>query len=103
MLFLTFLKVSLLEYRKRQREARKSGSKTEHFPLVSESPHASGNLSNNGDGCGNRSENGESVESTAGLPLPTPATGYNASSEETSNNCPVKEVSATEKNEPVQW
>ncbi|XP_036285562.1 inactive histone-lysine N-methyltransferase 2E isoform X5 [Pipistrellus kuhlii] len=96
-------KVSLLEYRKRQREARKSGSKTEHFPLVSVSPHASGNLSNNGDGCGNRSENGESVESTAGLPLPTPATGYNASSEETSNNCPVKEVSATEKNEPVQW
>ncbi|XP_054582530.1 inactive histone-lysine N-methyltransferase 2E isoform X3 [Eptesicus fuscus] len=96
-------KVSLLEYRKRQREARKSGSKTEHFPLVSVSLHASGNLSNNGDGCGNRSENGESVESTAGLPLPTPATGYNASSEETSNNCPVKEVSATEKNEPVQW
>ncbi|XP_036183477.1 inactive histone-lysine N-methyltransferase 2E isoform X4 [Myotis myotis] len=96
-------KVSLLEYRKRQREARKSGSKTEHFPLVSVSLHASGNLSNNGDGCGNRSENGESVESTAGLPLATPATGYNASSEETSNNCPVKEVSATEKNEPVQW
>ncbi|XP_059568756.1 inactive histone-lysine N-methyltransferase 2E isoform X2 [Myotis daubentonii] len=96
-------KVSLLEYRKRQREARKSGSKTEHFPLVSVSLHASGNLSNNGDGCGSRSENGESVESTAGLPLATPATGYNASSEETSNNCPVKEVSATEKNEPVQW
>ncbi|XP_005862953.1 PREDICTED: histone-lysine N-methyltransferase 2E isoform X2 [Myotis brandtii] len=96
-------KVSLLEYRKRQREARKSGSKTEHFSLVSVSLHASGNLSNNGDGCGNRSENGESVESTAGLPLATPATGYNASSEETSNNCPVKEVSATEKNEPVQW
>ncbi|XP_059568758.1 inactive histone-lysine N-methyltransferase 2E isoform X4 [Myotis daubentonii] len=95
-------KVSLLEYRKRQREARKSGSKTEHFPLVSVSLHASGNLSNNGDGCGSRSENGESVESTAGLPLATPATGYNASSEETSNNCPVKEVSATEKNEPVQ-
>lgn len=101
MLFLTFLKVSLLEYRKRQREARRSGSKTEHFPLVSVSLHASGNLNNNGDGCGNRSENGESVESTAGLPLP--ATGYNASLEETSNNCPVKEVSATEKNEPVQW
>ncbi|XP_036103497.1 inactive histone-lysine N-methyltransferase 2E isoform X1 [Molossus molossus] len=96
-------KVSLLEYRKRQREARKSGSKTEHFPLVSVSPHPSGNFSNNGDECANRSESGEQVESTAGLPLPTPATGY-ASSEETSNNCPVKEVSATEKNEPeVQW
>ncbi|XP_066096600.1 inactive histone-lysine N-methyltransferase 2E isoform X1 [Saccopteryx bilineata] len=97
-------KVSLLEYRKRQREARKSGSKTEHFPLVSVSPNTSGNFSNNGDGCANRSENEEQVESTASLPLPTPATVYNASSEETSNNCPVKEVSATEKNEPeVQW
>lgn len=97
-------KVSLLEYRKRQREARKSGSKAEHFPLVSVSPHASGNLSNNnGDGCANRSENGEQVESTASLPLPTPATVYSATSEETSNNSPVKEVSASEKNEPVQW
>ena len=46
------LKVSLLEYRKRQREARKSGSKTEHFALVSVSPHTSGNLSSSsGDGC----------------------------------------------------
>lgn len=72
--------------------------------MVSVSPHSSGNLSNNGDGCANRSENGEQVESTAGLPLPTPATVYNASLEETSNNCAVKEVSATEKNEPeVQW
>lgn len=104
LLFLIFLKVSLLEYRKRQREARKSGSKAEHFPLVSVSPHASGNLSsNNGDGCANRSENGEQVESTASLPLPTPATVYSATSEETSNNSPVKEVSASEKNEPVQW
>uniref|UniRef100_H0WLK0 Inactive histone-lysine N-methyltransferase 2E n=1 Tax=Otolemur garnettii TaxID=30611 RepID=H0WLK0_OTOGA len=76
-------KVSLLEYRKRQREARKSGSKTENFPLVSVSPHA---------------------ENTASLPLPTPATVYNATSEETSNNCPVKEATASEKNEPeVQW
>lgn len=104
MLFLIFLKVSLLEYRKRQREARKSGSKAEHFPLVSVSPHTSGNLSNNsGDGCATRSENGEQVESTASLPLPTPATAYNATSEEISNNSPVKEVSASEKNEPVQW
>ncbi|XP_057588297.1 inactive histone-lysine N-methyltransferase 2E isoform X4 [Hippopotamus amphibius kiboko] len=98
-------KVSLLEYRKRQREARKSGSKAEHFPLVSVSPHTSGNLSSNSaDGCATRSENGEQVESTASLPLPTPATVYNATSEETSNNCPVKEASASEKNEPeVQW
>ncbi|XP_058153109.1 inactive histone-lysine N-methyltransferase 2E isoform X2 [Dasypus novemcinctus] len=98
-------KVSLLEYRKRQREARKSGSKAETFALVSVSPHASGNLSNNnGDGCANSSENGEQVENTASLPLPTPATVYNASSEETSNHCPVKEASVSEKNEPeVQW
>nr|XP_058930471.1 inactive histone-lysine N-methyltransferase 2E isoform X4 [Kogia breviceps] len=98
-------KVSLLEYRKRQREARKSGSKAEHFPLVNVSPHTSRNLSgSNADGCANGNENGEQVESTASLPLPTPATVYNATSEETSNNCPVKEASASEKNEPeVQW
>ena len=99
------LKVSLLEYRKRQREARKSGSKTEHFALVSVSPHTSGNLSSSsGDGCAHRSENGEQVESAASLPLPTPATVYHATSEETSNTGTVKEVSASEKNEPeVQW
>ncbi|XP_070361525.1 inactive histone-lysine N-methyltransferase 2E isoform X2 [Equus asinus] len=98
-------KVSLLEYRKRQREARKSGSKAEHFPLVSVSPHASGSLSSsNGDGCGSRTENGEQVESSASLPLPTPAAASNATSEEPSSNCPVKEGSASEKSEPeVQW
>lgn len=97
-------KVSLLEYRKRQREARKSGSKAEHFPLVSVSPHASGNSSNGGDGCASRSESGEQLESTASLPLPTPAAVYSAMSEETSSNCPVKEASASEKNDPeVQW
>lgn len=97
--------MSLLEYRKRQREARKSGSKAEHFSLVSVSPHASGNLSsNNGDGCAIRSENGEQAESTARLPLLAPATVYNATSEETSHDSPVKEASASEKNEPeVQW
>lgn len=97
--------MSLLEYRKRQREARKSGSKAEHFPLVSVSPHASGSLSSsNGDGCGSRTENGEQVESSASLPLPTPAAASNATSEEPSSNCPVKESSASEKSEPeVQW
>lgn len=97
-------KVSLLEYRKRQREARKSGSKAEHFPLVSVSPHASGSLSINSDGCANRNENAEQVESSASLPLPTPATVYNATLEEASNNCPIKEASTNEKNDPeVQW
>uniref|UniRef100_A0A8C3HEK6 Inactive histone-lysine N-methyltransferase 2E n=1 Tax=Chrysemys picta bellii TaxID=8478 RepID=A0A8C3HEK6_CHRPI len=75
-------KVSLLEYRKRQREARKSGSKTESFSLVTVSPHAAG---------------GGSISSNN-------ATVYNTTPEETGNNCPTKEASSSEKNEPeVQW
>uniref|UniRef100_A0A8C4VQL1 Lysine methyltransferase 2E (inactive) n=1 Tax=Gopherus evgoodei TaxID=1825980 RepID=A0A8C4VQL1_9SAUR len=75
-------KVSLLEYRKRQREARKSGSKTESFSLVTVSPHAPG---------------GGSISSNN-------ATVYNTTPEETGNNCPTKEASSSEKNEPeVQW
>uniref|UniRef100_A0A8D0HPE7 Uncharacterized protein n=1 Tax=Sphenodon punctatus TaxID=8508 RepID=A0A8D0HPE7_SPHPU len=101
-------KVSLLEYRKRQREARKSGSKSESFSLVSMSPHAAGGgsiSSNHGAGDGyNSGENGEQVDSTASLPLPMPATVYSAALEETGNNCPAKEASSSEKNEPeVQW
>ncbi|XP_044885841.1 inactive histone-lysine N-methyltransferase 2E isoform X2 [Mauremys mutica] len=101
-------KVSLLEYRKRQREARKSGSKTESFSLVTVSPHASGGgsiSSNNGANDGyNSGENGEQIDNTANLPLPLPATVYNTTPEETGNNCPTKEASSSEKNEPeVQW
>ncbi|MEJ1272518.1 lysine (K)-specific methyltransferase 2E [Cricetulus griseus] len=97
-------KVSLLEYRKRQREARKSGSKTENFALISVSPHTSGNLSNSGDACVHGSENGEQVENQASLPLPPPTTTYNASCEEGSSNCPAKEANASEKKDPeVQW
>ncbi|NXR77072.1 KMT2E methyltransferase, partial [Pycnonotus jocosus] len=102
-------KVSLLEYRKRQREARKSGSKTENFPLVTVSPHAAagGNTSsNNGasDGYNNSGENGEQTDNTASLPLPLPTTVYNAAPEDTGNNCAIKESSSTEKSEPeVQW
>uniref|UniRef100_G1SRL6 Lysine methyltransferase 2E (inactive) n=1 Tax=Oryctolagus cuniculus TaxID=9986 RepID=G1SRL6_RABIT len=98
-------KVSLLEYRKRQREARKSGSKSENFALVSVSPHASGHMGNtSGDGCANSSEAGEQVQNPASLPFPTPAAAYGAAFEETSNNCPVKEATATEKNDPeAQW
>ncbi|XP_004702658.1 inactive histone-lysine N-methyltransferase 2E isoform X1 [Echinops telfairi] len=96
-------KVSLLEYRKRQREARKSGSKADHFPPVSVSPHPSGN-STSGNGCAHSSENGEPVENPGSLPLPTPAAAHSDAPEETSNNCPAKEASASEKNEPeVQW
>nr|XP_032643234.1 inactive histone-lysine N-methyltransferase 2E [Chelonoidis abingdonii] len=101
-------KVSLLEYRKRQREARKSGSKTESFSLVTVSPHVPGGgsiSSNNGANDGyNSGENGEQIDSTANLPLPLPATVYNTTPEETGNNCPTKEASSSEKNEPeVQW
>uniref|UniRef100_A0A452IX87 SET domain-containing protein n=1 Tax=Gopherus agassizii TaxID=38772 RepID=A0A452IX87_9SAUR len=101
-------KVSLLEYRKRQREARKSGSKTESFSLVTVSPHAPGGgsiSSNNGANDGyNSGENGEQIDNTANLPLPLPATVYNTTPEETGNNCPAKEASSSEKNEPeVQW
>ncbi|XP_031794577.1 inactive histone-lysine N-methyltransferase 2E isoform X2 [Sarcophilus harrisii] len=101
-------KVSLLEYRKRQREARKSGSKADNFSLVTVSPHTTmgGNMSSSSsttDGCSNGGENGEQIDHTASLPLPLPNTVYNAASEEISNNCPIKETSG-EKNEPeVQW
>lgn len=104
LLFFFLFKVSLLEYRKRQREARKSGSKAENFALISVSPHTSGNLSNSGDGCVHGSENGEQVENPSILPLPPPAATYNASCEEGSSNCPVKDASASEKKDPeVQW
>lgn len=99
----------MLEYRKRQREARKSGSKTENFPLVTVSSHAAagGNISsNNGanDGYNNSGENGEQTDSTANLPVPLPATAYNAAPEDTGNNSTIKESSSSEKNEPeVQW
>ncbi|KFV97542.1 Histone-lysine N-methyltransferase 2E, partial [Fulmarus glacialis] len=102
-------KVSLLEYRKRQREARKSGSKTENFPLVTVSPHAAGGgniSSNNGanDGYNNNGENGEQTDNAASLPLPLPTTVYNAAPEDIGNNCAIKESSSSEKNEPeVQW
>lgn len=98
----------MLEYRKRQREARKSGSKTESFPLVTVSPQASsgGNISTTNsanDGYNNSGENGEQTDNAASLPLPLPATVYNASPEDVGNSCAVKE-SSSEKNEPeVQW
>lgn len=101
--------MSLLEYRKRQREAQKSGSKTDNFPLVTVSPHAAagGNTSsNNGasDGYNNSGENGEQTDNTASLPLPLPTTVYNAAPEDTGNNCAIKESNSSEKSEPeVQW
>ncbi|NXN07427.1 KMT2E methyltransferase, partial [Indicator maculatus] len=100
--------VSLLEYRKRQREARKSGSKSENFPLVTVSPQAAsgGNTSSNNstnDGYNNSGENGEQTDNSASLPLPQPTTVYNAAPEDVGNSSAIKE-SSSEKNEPeVQW
>ncbi|OXB71838.1 UNVERIFIED_CONTAM: hypothetical protein H355_015592, partial [Colinus virginianus] len=102
-------KVSLLEYRKRQREARKSGSKTENFSLVTVSPHAAGggNTSSNSganDGFNNSGENGEQTDNAASLPVPLPTASYNAAPEDVGNNSAIKETSSSEKNEPeVQW
>lgn len=97
-------KVSLLEYRKRQREARKSGSKPENLALISVSPHPSGTLSSSGDGCVHSSENGEQPENRASLPLAPPAAACTASCEEGSSDCPVRDANPTEKTDPeVQW
>ncbi|XP_012976540.1 LOW QUALITY PROTEIN: inactive histone-lysine N-methyltransferase 2E [Mesocricetus auratus] len=97
-------KVSLLEYRKRQREARKSGSKTESFAVIGVSPHTSGSLSNSGDACVHGSENGEQAENQANSPLPPPTATHNASCEEGSSNCPAKDANTSEKKDPeVQW
>ncbi|NXJ60123.1 KMT2E methyltransferase, partial [Rostratula benghalensis] len=102
-------KVSLLEYRKRQREARKSGSKTENFPLVTVSPHAAGggNTSSNhgaNEGCNNGGENGEHTENAAGLPLALPTAACSAAPEDVGNTSASKESASSEKNEPeVQW
>ncbi|XP_061496414.1 inactive histone-lysine N-methyltransferase 2E isoform X4 [Rhineura floridana] len=99
-------KVSLLEYRKRQREARKSGSKAESFSLLTISPHSAGGGNNSGSADGyNSSENGEPTERehTASLPFPLPANDYSTTSEETESCSSSKEVSS-EKNDPeVQW
>ncbi|XP_058513559.1 inactive histone-lysine N-methyltransferase 2E [Ochotona princeps] len=96
-------KVSLLEYRKRQREARKSGSKRESSPPASGSPQASGSANSNGDGCAQSAESGEQVPSSTGLPCATPALVQGAALDESSSHCPIKEA-APEKNEPeVQW
>ncbi|XP_063164100.1 inactive histone-lysine N-methyltransferase 2E isoform X4 [Candoia aspera] len=99
-------KVSLLEYRKRQREARKSGSKAESFSLLSISPHAAGGGNNSAAADGyNSSENGEQLERehTASLPLSLPATDYSAISEETENSSSLKDGSGEKSDPEVQW
>ncbi|XP_072003305.1 inactive histone-lysine N-methyltransferase 2E [Engystomops pustulosus] len=105
-------KVSLLEYRKRQREARKSGSKPENLPLVALSPHPesgtiSGSCSTPTTSIENFSNSLESVEpneTVANLTLPLPAEAENTSSEETDQSSQVTDSAANEKSDPeVQW
>lgn len=102
---LFLLQVSLLEYRKRQREARKSGSKAESFSLITMSPYtASAGTSGAMDGY-NSSENGEQAkkEHSTSFPLPLPATDYSVTSEETENSSPSKEGSSEKTDPEVQW
>ncbi|XP_075455783.1 inactive histone-lysine N-methyltransferase 2E isoform X9 [Ascaphus truei] len=102
-------KVSLLEYRKRQREARKSGSKPESFSLVPLSPHpdGGGSLAGNcpaSENCGSSTESVDPPENVATLALPLPPEVQNdAPEEEMDHSCPAKDTSS-EKNDPeVQW
>nr|XP_033815124.1 inactive histone-lysine N-methyltransferase 2E isoform X3 [Geotrypetes seraphini] len=101
-------KVSLLEYRKRQREARRSGSKSEALSLVTFSPHSAGggSISNScvNDSCSVGGENGEQTETLVSLPVPLLAAVQNVISEEINTTCSAKEASSSDKSEPeVQW
>ncbi|KAM4676912.1 inactive histone-lysine N-methyltransferase 2E isoform 3-T4 [Discoglossus pictus] len=102
-------KVSLLEYRKRQREARKSGSKPESLPLVTLSPlhDGGGNLATNcavPENCNSAAESNEQNENVVNLALPLPPEVPNPPAEEVDNSSPTNDSSSSEKNEPeVQW
>uniref|UniRef100_A0A8C5RZ15 Histone-lysine N-methyltransferase 2E n=1 Tax=Laticauda laticaudata TaxID=8630 RepID=A0A8C5RZ15_LATLA len=99
-------KVSLLEYRKRQREARKSGSKAENFSLLSMSPHAAGG--GNGSAATdsyNSGENGEQPEREhpASLPVSLPPTEHSTISEEAESASSSKEASSEKSDPEAQW
>ncbi|XP_072097645.1 inactive histone-lysine N-methyltransferase 2E isoform X6 [Mobula birostris] len=94
-------KVSLLEYRKRQREARQSGSKLESFSPVATSPHCVGGSANNvassTDNGSNVKASGELGESIPSHPSSLLATVESVSPIETGNTSPVKQPPLTEK------
>ncbi|XP_053572523.1 inactive histone-lysine N-methyltransferase 2E isoform X2 [Bombina bombina] len=102
-------KVSLLEYRKRQREARKSGSRPESLSLVSLSPHpdSGGSLINNftaSENCSSAMDSIEQNESLANLALPMPSEVPNLPVEEVDTSSPAKDSTTSEKSDPeVQW
>ncbi|KAJ1161270.1 hypothetical protein NDU88_001757 [Pleurodeles waltl] len=101
-------KVSLLEYRKRQREARKSGSKLEHLSLMSLFPHAAvegdaNDTCSASDCCSISGEHVEEYENSSSLPLELPVHTQKDVSEEM-DACENQPDSSLEKNEPVvKW
>ncbi|KAM8973535.1 inactive histone-lysine N-methyltransferase 2E isoform 2-T2 [Pelodytes ibericus] len=99
-------KVSLLEYRKRQREARKSGSKADNL-LVTLSPNPDGIGVFSGsciasENCSSTAEVIEQPENDANLALPLPSEVQSSPTEEVEENSP--DQASSEKNDPeVQW
>ncbi|XP_078536618.1 inactive histone-lysine N-methyltransferase 2E isoform X2 [Lissotriton helveticus] len=97
-------KVSLLEYRKRQREARKSGSKLEHLSLISLFPHAgvegdANDTCSASDCCIISGEHVEEYENSCSLPLEMPV-----HTQKEMDACESQPDSSVEKNEPeVKW
>ncbi|KAM4746800.1 inactive histone-lysine N-methyltransferase 2E isoform 2-T3 [Rhinophrynus dorsalis] len=102
-------KVSLLEYRKRQREARKSGSKSENLSLDTLSPPLDGGISLAGnctplENCISVAESIDQNDSTACITLPLPSEVQMIPLEEVEPNSPVTDTTSSEKNDPeVQW
>ncbi|XP_041442462.1 inactive histone-lysine N-methyltransferase 2E isoform X2 [Xenopus laevis] len=97
-------KVSLLEYRKRQREARKSGSKQENLSLLTLSPHPDGLAGNctPSESCSVVSESIDPNDSSTCLTM-TPEVQC-VPSEEPEQSPLVTDPSSTEKTDPeVQW
>ncbi|XP_078536647.1 inactive histone-lysine N-methyltransferase 2E isoform X5 [Lissotriton helveticus] len=96
--------VSLLEYRKRQREARKSGSKLEHLSLISLFPHAgvegdANDTCSASDCCIISGEHVEEYENSCSLPLEMPV-----HTQKEMDACESQPDSSVEKNEPeVKW
>ncbi|XP_069485220.1 inactive histone-lysine N-methyltransferase 2E isoform X2 [Ambystoma mexicanum] len=101
-------KVSLLEYRKRQREARKSGSKFDNISLISLSPLAAVGEGMNdtygtSDCCSIIGEHAEELDNSLSLPLDLPCHTQKVVSNEM-NDCQGKEATSNGKNETnVKW
>ncbi|XP_078275816.1 inactive histone-lysine N-methyltransferase 2E isoform X7 [Rhinoraja longicauda] len=103
-------KVSLLEYRKRQREARQSGSKSESFSPVATSPHSGGccgnSVPNSNDNSSSVKACGEQWECIPSHPSTLLGTVESVSPIETGNKSPTKQTPPTEKkidDADVRW